>query len=249
MSLMQEILFGCHWEDDKGMHFRNELIWQSQQLVLSPAGRHFDSSDCLGFSCCDFFFCIFFILAFFFLNIVFHRNSMAQFCNCPIAFQVIDSCEIRIMSSCSFTLLLFFLFSCQCVNVGCVNWGMWNKHMDEAMFCWRTACLMYTYKKAFKGVTWMRWALFEIEVFTSLPRDFYFCGEVTWLAEACGLPLCSAARPQVKRKNSESKELEKSVVLSTQGREGIVGTRAVSRTWNRKLTAILKGYWYMWCAA
>lgn len=135
-----------------------------------------------------FFFCIFFILAFFFLNIIFHRNSMAQFCNCPIAFQVIDSCEIRIMSSCSFTLLLFFLFSCQCVNVGCVNWGMWNKHMDEAMFCWRTACLMYTYKKAFKGVTWMRWALFEIEVFTSLPRDFYFCGEVTWLAEACGLP-------------------------------------------------------------
>lgn len=38
------------------------------------------------------------------------------------------------------------------------------------------------------------------EIFTSLPVDFYFCGEVTWLAEACGLPLCSAARPRVKWK-------------------------------------------------
>lgn len=40
MSLIQEILFGCHWEDGKGMYFRNKLLLQIQQLFLSLTGRY-----------------------------------------------------------------------------------------------------------------------------------------------------------------------------------------------------------------
>lgn len=38
----------CHWEADKGTYFRNKLIWQNQQLLLSPAAD-IDSSVCVFF--------------------------------------------------------------------------------------------------------------------------------------------------------------------------------------------------------
>lgn len=99
MNLIQEILFVRHWEADKGTYFRNKLIWQNQQLHLSPAAD-IDSSDCL----CFFFLVVgadfllpFLPWLFFLLNTIFNWYSMAQLWNCLFTFQIRDSYDNNVI--------------------------------------------------------------------------------------------------------------------------------------------------------